>query len=160
MAGHSKNKATPAGGFIFGGPEGISPARGDKLRLPQAHGKMKTALSDGFHFGGPEGIRTLDLSDANRTLSQLSYKPGYGKMGWNKIVPPHHYTHFCGKCKCFIPLSAALPSRRRSGGTGPRAHPRPLRCAAPSSSVRTWRPERPPQPPSPGRLRSVSPGIR
>ena len=24
---------------------------------------------------GPEGIRTLDLSDANRTLSQLSYKP-------------------------------------------------------------------------------------
>ena len=111
-------------------------------------------------FGGPEGIRTLDLSDANRTLSQLSYKPGYGKMGWNKLVPPHHYTHFCGKCKCFIPLSAALPSRRRSGGTGPRAHPRPLRCAAPSSSVRTWRPERPPQPPSPGRLRSVSPGTR
>ena len=28
-----------------------------------------------FCFGGPEGIRTLDLSDANRTLSQLSYKP-------------------------------------------------------------------------------------
>ena len=27
------------------------------------------------YFGGPEGIRTLDLSDANRTLSQLSYKP-------------------------------------------------------------------------------------
>ena len=25
--------------------------------------------------GGPEGIRTLDLSDANRTLSQLSYRP-------------------------------------------------------------------------------------
>ena len=25
--------------------------------------------------GGLEGIRTLDLSDANRTLSQLSYKP-------------------------------------------------------------------------------------
>ena len=53
----------------------ISPARGDKLRLPQAHGKMKTALSDGFHFGGPEGIRTHDLTDANRTLSQLSYEP-------------------------------------------------------------------------------------
>ena len=30
----------------------------------------------GLYFnGGPEGIRTLDLSDANRTLSQLSYKP-------------------------------------------------------------------------------------
>ena len=25
--------------------------------------------------GGSEGIRTLDLSDANRTLSQLSYEP-------------------------------------------------------------------------------------
>ena len=28
-----------------------------------------------FLFGGPRGIRTLDLSDANRTLSQLSYRP-------------------------------------------------------------------------------------
>ena len=27
--------------------------------------------------GGPEGIRTHDLSDANRTLSQLSYRPVY-----------------------------------------------------------------------------------
>ena len=26
-------------------------------------------------FGGDGGIRTLDLSDANRTLSQLSYRP-------------------------------------------------------------------------------------
>ena len=26
-------------------------------------------------YGGDEGIRTLDLSDANRTLSQLSYRP-------------------------------------------------------------------------------------
>ena len=28
-----------------------------------------------FAFYGPGGIRTLDLSDANRTLSQLSYRP-------------------------------------------------------------------------------------
>ena len=28
-----------------------------------------------FCFGGPEGIRTLDLSDANRTRSQLRYRP-------------------------------------------------------------------------------------
>ena len=28
-----------------------------------------------YLFGGPGGIRTLDLSDANRTLSQLSYGP-------------------------------------------------------------------------------------
>ena len=27
------------------------------------------------NVGGPGGIRTLDLSDANRTLSQLSYRP-------------------------------------------------------------------------------------
>ena len=26
-------------------------------------------------FGGDEGDRTLDLTDANRTLSQLSYVP-------------------------------------------------------------------------------------
>ena len=29
------------------------------------------------YHGGPEEIRTLDLSDANRTLSQLSYRPKY-----------------------------------------------------------------------------------
>lgn len=28
-----------------------------------------------FLFGGPEEDRTLDLTDANRTLSQLSYGP-------------------------------------------------------------------------------------
>jgi hypothetical protein len=36
-------------------------------------------------FGGPEGIRTLDLSDANRTLSQLSYKPEY-EVVWSRYV--------------------------------------------------------------------------
>ena len=35
--------------------------------------------------GGPEGIRTLDLSDANRTLSQLSYKPEY-EVVWSRYV--------------------------------------------------------------------------
>ncbi len=30
--------------------------------------------------GGDEGIRTLDLSDANRTLSQLSYAPIVGSL--------------------------------------------------------------------------------
>ncbi len=39
--------------------------------------KTKTARKSVLSlFGGPEGIRTLDLSDANRTLSQLSYGPG------------------------------------------------------------------------------------
>ena len=30
-----------------------------------------------FHFGGPNRDRTDDLTDANRTLSQLSYRPIY-----------------------------------------------------------------------------------
>ena len=29
-------------------------------------------------FGGHEGDRTLDLTDANRMLSQLSYEPEWG----------------------------------------------------------------------------------
>ena len=41
--------------------------------------KLKTSLvlvdKRGFFVGGPEETRTLDLSDANRTLSQLSYRP-------------------------------------------------------------------------------------
>ena len=42
-----------------------------------------------FHSfrGGPEGIRTLDLSDANRTLSQLSYKPKYEIVTLQYIRP-------------------------------------------------------------------------
>ena len=38
-------------------------------------------IGAGFGFatcGGDGGIRTLDLTDANRTLSQLSYAPRYG----------------------------------------------------------------------------------
>ena len=30
-----------------------------------------------IRFGGDEEIRTLDLTDANRTLSQLSYAPTF-----------------------------------------------------------------------------------
>ena len=41
----------------------------NKKALP-GHGRT-------FCFYGPGGIRTLDLSDANRTLSQLSYRPIY-----------------------------------------------------------------------------------
>ena len=37
--------------------------------------------------GGPEGIRTLDLSDANRTLSQLSYGPVYEVFGDVNCLP-------------------------------------------------------------------------
>ena len=41
-------------------------------------GQTKNHRQNGGDFsrnGGPKGIRTLDLSDANRTLSQLSYGP-------------------------------------------------------------------------------------
>ncbi len=37
-------------------------------------------------YGGLEGIRTLDLSDANRTLSQLSYEPKCELFGLNTAV--------------------------------------------------------------------------
>ena len=37
--------------------------------------KKKDTLAGVFLFGGLEGDRTLDLTDANRTLSQLSYEP-------------------------------------------------------------------------------------
>ena len=37
--------------------------------------RKASAVADAFLFGGPEGIRTLDLSDANRTRSQLRYRP-------------------------------------------------------------------------------------
>ena len=37
-------------------------------------------------FGGDGGIRTLDLTDANRTLSQLSYAP----MSYLLFVPDLH----------------------------------------------------------------------
>ena len=40
----------------------------------------KVLKSQGFQDdGGDGGIRTLDLTDANRTLSQLSYAPIYDR---------------------------------------------------------------------------------
>ncbi len=41
---------------------------------------MVTVVFVWLPFGGDEGIRTLDLSDANRTLSQLSYAPICGPL--------------------------------------------------------------------------------
>ena len=37
-------------------------------------------------IGGPRGIRTLDLSDANRTLSQLSYRPIFVFQNENSVT--------------------------------------------------------------------------
>ncbi len=39
--------------------------------------KFDKLLSKLVNFGGDEEDRTLDLTDANRTLSQLSYAPKY-----------------------------------------------------------------------------------
>ena len=40
-----------------------------------------------FMYGGPEETRTLDLSDANRTLSQLSYRPiFFVALGYYSII--------------------------------------------------------------------------
>ena len=53
--------------------------KGTPSGVPQPIHKRKLILVkeefDASSFGGPEETRTLDLSDANRTLSQLSYRP-------------------------------------------------------------------------------------
>lgn len=49
--------------------------------------KRRIVLND-TAFYGLEGSRTLDLSDANRTLSQLSYEPTKStqfRMGANEL---------------------------------------------------------------------------
>ena len=70
-----------------------------------------------YCFGGPGGIRTLDLSDANRTLSQLSYGPlchgGNLRLPQNadllrrktidgKSAYRFHYITPCGKNQDFL----------------------------------------------------------
>ena len=48
----------------------------EDLRLKMKTEEYRKKQPEGcFFLGGPEGIRTHDLSDANRTLSQLSYRP-------------------------------------------------------------------------------------
>ena len=54
--------------------------KGDTLKgIPKSIHKRELILDeeefDASSSGGPEEIRTLDLTDANRALSQLSYKP-------------------------------------------------------------------------------------
>ena len=48
--------------------------------------KTQIVSLSAFLFGGDGGIRTLDLTDANRTLSQLSYAP----MSYLLFVPDLH----------------------------------------------------------------------
>ena len=46
-----------------------------------------------FCVGGDGGIRTLDLTDANRTLSQLSYVPNASAI--ITVAPPVVKKNFC-----------------------------------------------------------------
>ena len=48
------------------------------MKCAAAHSIVKTHFKKKWVFnGGDEEDRTLDLTDANRTLSQLSYAPVY-----------------------------------------------------------------------------------
>ncbi len=64
----------------------------------QSHVSYKTMRQ----IGGPRGIRTLDLSDANRTLSQLSYRPifrGVTRLGDQPTYSPFECPQLCGAQK-------------------------------------------------------------
>ena len=60
-------------------PPGSHPTSGFGARhgLPKffRHKKRRIVQNDAANWWTRRGIRTLDLSDANRTLSQLSYEP-------------------------------------------------------------------------------------
>ena len=49
-----------------------------------------------FICGGPEETRTLDLSDANRTLSQLSYRPELHRTALKTMVKIDLHERFQG----------------------------------------------------------------
>ena len=51
----------------------LLPRPSDGYRVQNKNASIVSILT--FLYGGPEGIRTHDLSDANRTLFQLSYRP-------------------------------------------------------------------------------------
>ena len=58
------------------GPRCSNPSRSQSQRVTYVHAKEKQQRNNyAAAKSGPRGIRTLDLSDANRTLSQLSYRP-------------------------------------------------------------------------------------
>ena len=70
-------------------PPGSHPTSGFGARhgLPKffRHKKRRIVQNDAA-IGGPRGIRTLDLSDANRTLSQLSYRPIFVFQNENSVT--------------------------------------------------------------------------
>ena len=70
-------------------PPGSHPTSGFGARhgLPKFFGiKNAASYKTMRQIGGPRGIRTLDLSDANRTLSQLSYRPIFVFQNENSVT--------------------------------------------------------------------------
>jgi len=76
----------------FGGPEGISPARGDKLRLPQAHGKNKSTLAGGLFLVDLQGFEPstsrmrTERSAAWRTFSRRNYSRTKSKKAYKNMT--------------------------------------------------------------------------
>lgn len=75
-------------------------------------------------FGGPGGIRTLDLSDANRTLSQLSYRPickaGRSILSMTNVLRLTYYTAFWRNCQAdfsgfSVQAGLSFPGIRKAG---------------------------------------------
>ena len=80
----SSSVAAPAGHVAWMLTAAVFTAhRGGRNSLPPSipithrNQKRSTVFRQFFLFGGDEEDRTLDLTDANRTLSQLSYAPTY-----------------------------------------------------------------------------------
>ena len=60
---------------LQGAPGALPSALGFESPLGSFKTKQPSLTEWLLCFGGDGGIRTLDLTDANRTLSQLSYAP-------------------------------------------------------------------------------------
>ena len=67
------NEMMAQGGFIL--PEQVKSPEGEATNGSGTQ-KERHDFRRAFLFGGLEGIRTLDLSDANRTLSRAVHNTG------------------------------------------------------------------------------------
>ena len=69
------------------GPCCSNPSGSQSQRVTYVHAKEKQQRKNhAAAKSGPRGIRTLDLSDANRTLSQLSYRPIFVFQNENSVT--------------------------------------------------------------------------
>ncbi len=91
-----RSKTLAQGEFIS--PEQVQLPLGRSGQSPRSP-KKNTTRWVVFFFGGLEGDRTLDLTDANRTLSQLSYEP---ILEQGKNPAPMIIHTFCQIASAFI----------------------------------------------------------